>query len=52
MRTRRRLMVGFFALFGLTVTLVGDALAIIGRPATPISYAGAARRSVRRGYPY
>jgi hypothetical protein len=48
----RRLAVGFFVLFGLTVTLAGDVLAIVGRPATPVSYAGAARRSVRRGYPY
>jgi len=46
------LILGFFVLFGLTVTLADDVLAIVGRPATPVSYAGAARRSVRRGYHY
>lgn len=38
------------------VTVAGEALAIIGRPLTPMSYAGVARRTVRRsaymGYPY
>jgi len=33
-----------------TQSLVAQAQAIIGRPATPMSYAGVARRSVRRGY--
>jgi hypothetical protein len=32
----------------LGVVLGGPALAIVGRPATPMSYAGAARRTVRR----
>jgi hypothetical protein len=31
-----------------TQSLVAEAQAIIGRPATPVSYAGVARRSVRR----
>lgn len=30
------------------VTLAGEALAIVGRPLTPMSYAGVARRTVRR----
>jgi hypothetical protein len=33
-----------------TQSLVTQAQAIIGRPATPMSYAGVARRTVRRGY--
>jgi hypothetical protein len=28
--------------------LVGEVHAVVGRPATPVSYAGAARRTVRR----
>jgi hypothetical protein len=39
-----------FGLLGLGVLLGGDALAIIGRPLTPMSYAGVARRTVRRSY--
>ncbi len=35
------------ALVGLALVAV-DAYAIVGRPATPVSYAGVARRSVRR----
>ena len=33
-----------------TQSLVTQAQAVIGRPATPMSYAGVARRTVRRGY--
>jgi hypothetical protein len=32
----------------LIPTFVGEAYAIIGRPATPVSYAGVARRTTRR----
>jgi hypothetical protein len=42
-----------FVLLGLTLTsasIAADALAIIGRPLTPVSYAGVARRTVRRAY--
>jgi len=42
---------GLLVVVGLLVALSTDVLAIIGRPATPVSYAGAARRTVRRGYP-
>ena len=52
MTRKRRLSLILFAAAGLLVTLAGDVLAVVGRPATPVSYAGAARRSVRRGYPY
>ncbi len=33
-----------------TQSLVTEAHAIIGRPLTPMSYAGVARRTVRRGF--
>jgi hypothetical protein len=33
-----------------TQSLVTQAQAVIGRPATPVSYAGVARRTVRRGF--
>jgi hypothetical protein len=36
------------AAFALVAGLAGDALAIIGRPLTPFSYAGVARRTTRR----
>ena len=49
MRSRRRFTILLFASFGLLVTLAGDVLAVVGRPATPVSAAGAARRTVRRG---
>jgi hypothetical protein len=38
------------ALLTGTQSLVTQAQAIIGRPLTPMSYAGVARRSVRRGF--
>lgn len=49
MRMRRRLTLTAFAVVGLFLTIVPDVLAIVGRPATPVSYAGVARRTVRRG---
>jgi len=33
-----------------TQSLVAQAQAVIGRPLTPMSYAGVARRTVRRGF--
>ncbi|WP_075207737.1 hypothetical protein [Archangium violaceum] len=36
------------ALSLMFVFVAGDALAVIGRPATPMSYAGVARRTTRR----
>ncbi len=38
----------FIAVAGALVGSAGDAQAIIGRPLTPMSYAGVARRTVRR----
>ena len=49
MRSISKAFIGLFAAVGLFLTLSGDLLAVVGRPATPVSYAGAARRSVRRG---
>jgi hypothetical protein len=46
MRTKRLLSI-LLAVVGLAM-VAADAYAIVGRPATPVSYAGAARRSVRR----
>jgi hypothetical protein len=40
-----------FALLGL-VPIANEAAAIIGMPLTPMSYAGVARRTVRRSYYY
>ena len=49
MRPRRKLMLTSVALIALFFTVVPEVLAIVGRPATPVSYAGVARRTVRRG---
>jgi hypothetical protein len=48
MRYKRMLTI-LLAMGGLAL-VASDAYAIIGRPLTPMSYAGVARRSVRRGY--
>jgi hypothetical protein len=52
MHSKRRLMVGFWAAFGLLVILSAEVLAVVGRPLTPVSYAGVARRTVRRSNYY
>jgi hypothetical protein len=61
MRALRRIARVLFAVLGLTlggVTIANDVSAIIGRPLTPVSFAGVARRTVRRSayynynYPY
>ncbi len=38
----------WFALVAALLMLGGEAFAIIGRPLTPLSYAGVARRTTRR----
>ncbi len=61
--TRRPLPIAVAAMIGLTVlfandqlpqlrigSFVSEARAIIGRPLTPLSYAGVARRTTRRAY--
>lgn len=45
-RTRKAGLALFIA--GSIFTLAGEAMAVIGRPLTPMSYAGVARRTVRR----
>jgi len=49
MRKRRKLTV---VLVGLFLTVAPDVFAVVGRPLTPVSYAGVARRTVRRGGGY
>jgi hypothetical protein len=56
MRPRRKLTLASFTLLALFLAVVPEVLAVVGRPLTPVSYAGVARRTVRRanyaGYPY
>jgi hypothetical protein len=56
MRRDRKLTLAALAFVGLFLSLVPEVLAVVGRPLTPVSYAGVARRTVRRanyaGYPY
>jgi hypothetical protein len=52
MRTRRKLTLTSFALLGLVLAIVPEVLAVVGRPLTPMSYAGVARRTVRRSAYY
>ena len=49
MRIRRRLTLTSFVLGAMFLTIVPEVLAVVGRPLTPVSYAGVARRTVRRG---
>ena len=48
MHRQRKLTLIVFALIGIGIA--ADAYAIIGMPLTPMSYAGVARRTVRRAY--
>jgi len=48
MTTTRKLILTAAAAGAIFIALAADVLAIIGRPATPVSYAGVARRTVRR----
>lgn len=47
MRLRRKLQI-IMPVIALGVTFASDVMAIVGRPATPVSVAGVARRTVRR----
>ena len=38
----------FLGAVGLLIVLADEVLAVVGRPLTPVSYAGVARRTVRR----
>jgi hypothetical protein len=48
MHRQRKLSFAVLALLG--VIIAGEAHAVIGMPLTPMSYAGVARRTVRRAY--
>jgi hypothetical protein len=48
MRSQRRVTLILSALFGLFLTVAPDVFAVVGRPATPGSVAGVARRTTRR----
>ena len=52
MNTRRKSGLILFAAFGLLITVASEVFAVIGRPLTPVSVAGVARRSVRRNAYY
>jgi hypothetical protein len=51
MRTKHKLSLILFALVGI-VPIANDVYAVVGMPLTPMSYAGVARRTVRRSYYY
>ncbi len=48
MRPKRKLILVLFAAVGTVMTVAPDVLAVVGRPATPGSVAGVARRTARR----
>jgi hypothetical protein len=50
MRSRRKTIAILLAVLGLVPIIANEAHAVVGMPATPVSYAGAARRTVRRAY--
>lgn len=52
MHANRKRILMFFGAVGLVLVFTQEALAIVGRPLTPVSVAGVARRSVRRGCCY
>jgi len=52
MRKPGKLILATFALLGVFFTVVPEILAVVGRPLTPMSYAGVARRTVRRSAYY
>ena len=51
MKANRKLFLILFTLVGL-IPIADDVAAVVGRPLTPVSVAGVARRSVRRSYYY
>jgi hypothetical protein len=52
MRSKSKRILIMFGVVGALLTIAQDVLAIVGRPATPVSVAGVARRSVRRNVYY
>lgn len=47
-KLNNRLILTLFVALGVIVTVVPDVLAVVGRPLTPVSVAGVARRTSRR----
>jgi hypothetical protein len=53
MRSKAKRILVLFGVLGVSLAIAQDVLAVVGRPLTPVSVAGVARRSVRRNtYPY
>jgi hypothetical protein len=52
MRKPGKLTLIAFSIVGIFLTTVPEVLAVVGRPLTPMSYAGVARRTVRRSAYY
>ena len=52
MRSKRKRILIMFGVVGVVLAFAQEAMAIVGRPATPVSVAGVARRSVRRNVYY
>jgi hypothetical protein len=48
MPSTRKLILALFVAIGIVVTVAPDILAVVGRPLTPVSVAGVARRTARR----
>lgn len=48
MRTKQKRILLLFGTVGLLLAFAQEVLAVVGRPATPVSVAGTARRTVRR----
>lgn len=48
MRPMRKLILTLLVTLGIVVTVAPDILAVVGRPLTPVSVAGVARRTARR----
>jgi hypothetical protein len=49
---KRRFLVSLLAALGIAATVAPDVAAVVGRPLTPVSVAGVARRSARRNVHY
>ena len=52
MLSKRSRVFAVFGAVGLFIVLASEVLAVVGRPLTPVSVAGVARRSVRRNAYY
>jgi hypothetical protein len=48
MLSMKKLILMVFVTVGIVTTIAPDILAVVGRPLTPVSVAGVARRTARR----